>query len=444
MPACVTVIEFGYLRRAVGGIADGEVRVPSADFDALRNLLTDDSTTEGGDAVEVDHRRLFRLCSFRGEEALQVRNFVGVIEAPSGLQIEILPKIGVAREKARETLLRMLRVTSGIPAQPAYAASLRPVELPIIESFIREFLDAVNHLLKRGLVSGYRKQQRNQNFLKGRLLLSEHLSHNVSRADRFYVEFDRFQVDRAENRLIRSAMEIVAGLAGNANNQRLCRELLFAFDDVPVSPEIRADFDLCIKDRSLSHYSGALMWARLILLRLTPLGSRGSAQVRALLFPMEKLFEKYVGVGLRRQFPPPDQLREQTRFKSLVTHEGDNYFQLRPDFFIERGGKPRCVLDAKWKLVDSAQSGADKKYGIPQADLYQLYAYGQKYLNEVVGQKVVCLVYPKTDKFMQPLAQFEYEAGHVLLVLPFDLDSCRLVGAEMLAGMLPVTASSVS
>lgn len=443
MSVCVTVIEHGYLRRIKPASSDSEVRIPSGDFDALRGLLTDDLTGAGDGADEAEHGRLFRLCSFRGEEALQVRNFVGVIEVPSGLQIEILPKIGGSKEKAREVLLRMLRATSGIPARPAYAALLRPVKVSILESFINEFLDSVNHLLKRGLVSGYRRRQQNQNFLKGRLLLSQHLMRNAFRADRFYVEYDYFKIDRAENRLIRSALEIISGLSQDPTSQRLCRELLFAFDDVPVSQDIRTDFDLCIKDRGLSHYSIALMWARLVLLHLTPLGSQGQAQVRALLFPMEKLFEKYVGVGLRKQLPVSDDVHEQVKRQSLVSHRGNSYFQLKPDFLVKRFGNSNCVLDAKWKLIDSNQSGSDRKYGISQSDMYQLYAYGRKYLANVDGNKVVCLVYPMTADFKHPLDPFVYETGHQLLVLPFDLERCQLVGMKELMEMTTKSSSSL-
>jgi 5-methylcytosine-specific restriction enzyme subunit McrC len=434
MADCLTILEYGYLRRARTAAPDGAARLSAGDFEALKALLTEEPLDDQEGADEIEHHRLFRLCNVRGEEALQVRNFVGVIEAPSGLQIEVLPKIGGSHDKAREILLRMLRATSGIPAQAGYVASLRPVSLPLIEVFIREFLEAVNHLLKRGLVSGYQRQQRNQHFLKGRLLLSRHLRHNVARADRFYVEYDQFLMDRAENRLIRSALEVVIHLSRDSTNQRLCREFLFAFDDVPVSRNVRMDFDLCVKDRGLSHYSTALMWARLVLLRLTPLGRQGKARVRALLFPMERLFEKYVGIGLRRQFRNPYTLREQGGKRSLVSHKGNDYFKLRPDFLVERFRVPRHVLDAKWKLIDTDQSGADKKYGISQADLYQLYAYGHKYLGTEGKDKVVCLIYPMTAEFKLPLAPFEYEPGHRLLVLPFDLDGCQLIGADELIG----------
>lgn len=428
MAACMTVLEYDYLRRA-SPTRDGHCRIPPADFEALRSLLVDDAT---GSDVDVEHHRLFRLCTLHGEEALQVRNMVGVLEAPSGLQIEILPKIGGSPEKARDTLVRMLRVTRNIPALPAYNASLRPVNLPLAELFLREFLEATNKLLKTGIVSGYGREQRNKHFLKGRLLMTRQLQHNVARADRFYVEYDQFLVDRAENRLICSCLERVASLVRDQASQRLCRELQFAFDDAPPSKDFSRDFEMCTRDRSLAHYVTPLAWARLILMRLSPLGRQGNTRVRALLFPMEKVFEQYVGHGLRRELFPPDKLHEQVHKRVLVTHKEQGQFQLRPDFLVERHAVSQFVLDAKWKRLNSSEGSGDKKYGILQSDLYQLFAYGHKYLSHKLEAKVVCLIYPMTEIFNTPLAPFEFDPGYQLLVLPFDLDNCRLIGGAFL------------
>lgn len=85
------------------------------------------------------------------------------------------------------------------------------------------------------------------------------------------------------------------------------------------------------------------------------------------------------------------------------------------------------VFEALWKLLDSRKSGPDKKYGMSQADLYRLYAYGHRYLSESTQPKTVCLIYPMTEMFPMPLKHFDFEPGYRLLVLPFDLVKCRLV-----------------
>lgn len=435
MPRHRTLFEHDLLFRAKDRGEVGADRIPPADFDALQALVAGGSHEEDEEVFDdgndrIPYARLFRLRNAKGELALQFRNFAGVIETPSGLQIEVLPKVAGDVGAARATLIRMLRVARRIPPVAAHQASLRPVGLPLTEFFARQFLDAVTHLLKRGLLSGYERVQRNERFLKGRLLVARQLRHNNVRADRFYSEHDQFRLSRAENRLVRRALEVVGAMTAEPANQRLVRELLFAFDDVPASVQVQADFDRCIKDRSLAHYDDALMWARLILLRLRPLAAAGQARVRALLFPMERVFEACVGAGLRRYCGTQASVRPQVSRQSLVTHQGQPYFQLRPDYLVEQAGNPRWVVDAKWKLLDALQSGADRKYRLSQADLYQLYAYGHKYLRSDLGERTLFLVYPRTDAFREPLAPFEYEPGHVLHVIPFDLERFELVGMD--------------
>lgn len=57
------------------------------------------------------------------------------------------------------------------------------------------------------------------------------------------------------------------------------------------------------------------------------------------------------------------------------------------------------VMDTKWKLVNSSQQ-TKSLYGLAQADFYQMFAYGQKYLG---GNGEMYLIYPAHDDFSQPI-----------------------------------------
>jgi len=169
--------------------------------------------------------------------------------------------------------------------------------------------------------------------------------------------------------------------------QRSARELRFAFEEVPPCEDIAGDFGRCVKDRSAAHYADALAWVRLILLGMAPLGADGMLQAGALLFPMEKVFERFVGKCIDHMLPSGLEVAPQVARKSLVRHGGKPLFKLRPYFLVTHGGLPRCVLDAKWKTVRAFDE--EQRYGLSQADLYQVYAYGHKYLDEAAGQRHV-------------------------------------------------------
>lgn len=99
---------------------------------------------------------------------------------------------------------------------------------------------------------------------------------------------------------------------------------------------------------------------------------------------------------------------------------------MKPDLLIHDHHANQIVLDTKWKLLDGVKANGSDKYGLSQADFYQLQAYGQSYLD---GAGVLALVYPRTAAFDRPLPVFEFprSTGLKLWVLPFCLQERTLV-----------------
>ena len=142
---------------------------------------------------------------------------------------------------------------------------------------------------------------------------------------------------------------------------------------------------------------------------------------------MEKLFERYVEAWLHRSLPPEAKLTAQASSEYLCEHDHGRIFRLEPDLLVRQGGQ--CwVLDTKWKRLNTADR--DKKYGLSQSDFYQLFAYGQKYLQ---GPGELVLIYPRRKAFQQALPPFDFGGGLRLWVLPFDMDAERLIDADLLS-----------
>lgn len=380
--------------------------------------------------AEVGEAPWLRLTQRRGRRAVQVTRFVGVIRAPDGYQIEVLPKVGKAigggDVEARQLLIEMLRCLGGFRHIQIDSAKLCATRMPLLEVFIGEFLRAVEHLVKRGLRSDYRGHQDNLFSLRGKLQMAAHLRHNLCRRDRFFVEFDEFSSNRPENRLLHAALRRALAWTTSQANQQLARELCFAFADVPASEHPATDLHRVRLDRSMAHYEGAMAWVRLILGGESPLTGMGVHQAPSLLFPMEAMFESFVAKHLARQLAQGFTLRTQARSLSLARHLEQNWFRLKPDLLLQASKVNRLVLDTKWKLLDGQQATGSNKYGLDQGDFYQLHAYGQNYLD---GQGDVVLIYPKTDTLNKALPVFEFpkSSGLRLWVLPFCLKDKRLL-----------------
>ncbi len=383
-------------------------------FDELTDLIDNSATDD-----DNDYGSIFWQC---GQRRLQARHYVGVIQTSDGTQVEILPKIADSYddETLKKILLNMLREVGDLPDKKAQTASLETENFPLLEMFIRDFLECVDEIVKRGIRSDYIRQEDNLPFMKGKMLINQQIKYNLVRRERFYVEFDSFERNRPENRLIKSSLQKVLKMAREYRNQRLARELLFMFDDVPFSTEYKQDFQKCSKDRGMHYYQDSLNWCRLILEDKSPVPNKGEKTFRSFLFPMWKLFEKYVEIKLRQKLKADFELEPQARDEHLCTDLKNKMFLLKPDLLIKKSDKPLYVLDTKWKRISNTKSG-DKNYGISQSDFYQMFAYGQKYLN---GQGHMALIYPKTDDFKESLNPFYFDDNGklILWVVPFDLD----------------------
>ncbi|RME56054.1 hypothetical protein D6779_11325, partial [Candidatus Parcubacteria bacterium] len=383
-----SLVEYGYLLR--GGDARSMRRMSLSEglFDQLEEAFFEgfrQSATEDGETPEP-----FLIPSrIDGRKAFQVANWVGVL-GMGETRIEVLPKTARTPEEGRRVTLDMLRLTRPENFKQFSTHSFAPERMPLYEVFMRVFLDHALHVVKRGIRRDYVEREENRECFKGRLLVAQNLRLNRGMHHRAYTASDEFIENRPANRLIRATLDLVRRRSCMMETQRLARELIFAFQDVPASGDVDADIRRLRVDRMMQHYKPALSWASWLLKGRSPFDREGITDAPSLLFPMEKLFEDYVGFLLGRVHGLSD-LRLQASQHWLVS--APRRFRMRPDYvFILNGAK--AVGDAKWKLAD--QEAQDGKFGVSQADLYQLYAYGHKYLS---GKGRLFIFYPETFAF---------------------------------------------
>jgi 5-methylcytosine-specific restriction enzyme subunit McrC len=316
-----TVYEYARLYRDNHTEIDGNnLRLSGKQFDSLKKLITSD---------ESDHGQLFTYGYERRREVLVCKNYVGVICLPDGNQIEILPKThkliygqkdleNKSKIKARRNLIEMLRATRYLPGKVASNATLDIAKMPLLDIFMQLFLAEVSTLVKRGVSRHYRSKEENLPYLKGKLLVSQQIRSNLVLKHQHYMVFDELSSNRPENRLIRSALQW-AQKRVSGQTEHLCQELLFHFTDIPQSKAILQDLKAWQKGRHLRHYESVLPWLEMIFKEYSPTSVAGNNSMLSLLFPMEKVFEDYVGVKLKVQFPAHD-IQTQVRKYSLLTH----------------------------------------------------------------------------------------------------------------------------
>ena len=352
---------------------------------------------------------------------LHASNYVGMMTTKRGTVVEILPKIDLGgsvyadHEQTREAFLRMLRAYSGLEKAanlpPSAIRTLR--RLPMLEVFVRLFLENVSLLVRGGLGRQYVATQENLPFLRGRIAFRHHLRENQIDRSRFYVEHDELSPDRPANRLIRTTLDRLRPIVRNKRNRRLLADLQPAFSAVPTARDPHADWRSHCIDRSMQHYGRTMQWVNLLLFNRGLATWSGRHLNQSLLFPMEKVYESFVTHSFRRH-QSEFQVITQGPPKHIISFRGKG--PTKPDIALRKPPDTiRFILDAKWKHI--GKGGSSPIHDITSPDLYQLYAYGKLY-----ECRAVALVYPRSHTFTSPCTVRFFD-GLKLVCLPFDVAS---------------------
>lgn len=389
-----TITEYGGF--TCGTAAYGYKALPERTFKSLEDFILANPVGGGTEAVE-----LLSLSVRRGiGKIITARNYVGIITMTDGTVIEILPKIAnqnITEAETRRIFLEMLKAMRDVSFKNFNVANLNTDRLNLFEIFIRMFLEEVTILTKQGLKSSYVAVESNERFYKGKLIASQNIKHNLVNKSNFYVRFDEFSINRAENHLIKSTLRFLLKATSDGMNRRNAVRLLSHFEGVEYSINFDSDFTKCVADRGMNHYNKVLSWCRVFLKGNSFTAFSGSNVALALLFPMEKVFESFVASKFRKHIRSGTSLLTQDAKYSLFD-QPTKAFGLRPDIVLTKDGKT-IVMDTKWKLLSSKA----RNYGISQPDMYQMYAYSKKYNAE----KVV-LIYPQSENL--PASEISFKS----------------------------------
>ena len=384
---------------------DAEGQISNSQFKLLRDFVlkaSDDSKKECAPDF-------FKLIPKNGKEAIKVQNYVGVVELSDGFRIEILPKIDLSDDdkecdKTRNIFLKMLQCMDENQFKVSDFANLNTSKMPLFEIFIQMFLNDVQKLTRMGLKSGYVHIEENSKTFKGKLLVSQNIRENLVHQERFYVEYDEFQLNRPENRLVKSTLLYLNKKSNSDSNLAEIRRQLMFFEQVDASVNYEADFSKVIKNRNTTEYENLMAWARVFLQNKSFSTFSGNTSVKSILFPMEKVFEAYVAKMLRKAVikkTTDDYWSEwnvHSQYGARYLFESpSNKFRMRPDIVMKKKDDVNIILDTKWKRLVNDYS---LNYGISQQDMYQMFAYGHKY-----DCSNIWLIYPQNKDVKNGIIQ---------------------------------------
>ena len=367
--------------------------------DFIRNQ---ESTDDEGNPLDFLRARTIKGIG----NVIQAKNFVGLIQLESGCQIQILPKVDFGTndtgKTTEEVFIDMLKTMKDFPGKVFSSANLRTESVNLYEIFINMYLYQLSLLTRKGLKSAYISQEDTLNVFKGKLLVNRHLKENIGHAERFSLAYDEFNLNRPENRLIKSTLLKLQKISTSSNNLKSIRQQLIYFDLVAPSWNYASDFDEVQIDRTTKDYEEILAWSKVFLMNKSFSIFSGDNKARALLFPMEKVYESFVSMHIVDIFEREHySVSTQDTGRYLLKEENRNIFSLRPDIVVKYKEENTIIMDTKWKrLYDSPQ----ENYGISQTDMYQMYAYSKKY-----NANKVWVLYPRVNELENRIIEFRDE-----------------------------------
>ena len=377
------------------------------DGDAFQNLIGFIHEF-AGEEENSDVLEFMRIAYKRNVgDVVSIKNYVGLIQIKNGYQVQVLPKISLSEEddlgneKTKKIFLKMLRSMKNFPSKVFNNANLKVDHMNLYEIFINMYLQEVRQLVKHGIKSAYVQQEDNLRYYKGKLLVNQHIKANIAHKEQFYVAYEEFHPNRPENRLVKATLLKLLKLTASAENSKEIRQLLAAFEMVAPSSNYQKDFARVVIDRNTKEYEILMQWSKVFLMNKSFTIFSGRSSSRALLFPMESVYECYVAQQMKKTLGPYGwEISAQDKGYYLF-EEPRKQFALRPDIVLTKGNRI-VIMDTKWKsLIDSER----KNYGISQADMYQMYAYSKKYQTSEIW-----MLYPLNDE-MRGHSEIKFKSG---------------------------------
>lgn len=355
-------------------------------------------------------------------QGIRFGSYVGVIQI-GGLTIEILPKAdnneNADKNLWQNVLLNMLKVCKKIQIESISETQLKKRYHSILDVYFELYINEVERLVKKGLIKKYRKNQSNQNALKGKLLFAQNIQKNVVHKEHFYCEHQVYDKNHLLHQILYKGLLILKTFINDSLKDKLNR-LLFEFQDIENVNIQKKHFDKVIIDRKNHDYQKAIDIAKIIILNYSPSLNYGNENLLTLLFDMNTLWEEYIFRILQKH---------KTEEIEVSFQNSDKFWEnkrIRPDIVIKTKDAT-FVIDTKWKIIEANNPSDD--------DLKQMFVYNLHWKAEKT-----LLLYPKTNQIDSDFGTFHYDnlgkkckLGFVDITNERTIKNSEIVANEILA-----------
>ncbi len=353
-------------------------------------------------------------------KGIRFGSYVGVIQI-GGLTIEILPKAdnneNADKNLWQNILLNMLKVCKNIQVESISETQLKKRYHSILDVYFELYLNEVERLVKKGMIKKYRKNQSNQNALKGKLLFAQNIQQNLVHKERFYCEHQVYDKNHLLHQILYKGLLVLKTFIKDSLKDKLNR-LLFEFQDFENINIQKKHFNKIIIDRKNHDYQKAIDIAKIIILNYSPSLNYGNDNLLTLLFDMNALWEEYIFRILQKH---------KTDEIEVSFQNSDKFWEnkrIRPDIVLKTKNET-FVIDTKWKIIEANNPSDD--------DLKQMFVYNLHWKAEKT-----LLLYPKTNQIDSNFVTFHFDnlgkkckLGFVDITNEMTIKNSKIVAKEI-------------
>lgn len=313
-----------------------------------------------------------------GTVVLNPQQYVGVVRLPSGLTLDLLPKVNLFNVMWMiAEVERLERINFERLEREVTISTFDDILEPIATAFVEQ----VEHLVDRGLYRAYIEEEDNLTAIRGRIDFREDLNRNVILRHRTYCRFTEYSWDVPENQVIR---QVVRKLARWGFSSRLTGRLVSLdrqMEDISLTQMSAADITRFHYSRQSDHYRPIHRFCHLFLDGFSLSEGMGDSPFDGFLMDMNTLFEQFVAIKLQQALTNQhSSMRLNRQHSSPLFH--DHTITIRPDLLLENAGAVTLAADTKYKKPEGAYGGS--------ADYYQMITYCT-----VLGLNHGALIYPR-------------------------------------------------
>jgi 5-methylcytosine-specific restriction enzyme subunit McrC len=327
-----------------------------------------------------------------GLKTIRPLNYVGVIRT-GDLTIQIFPKLfsdeNISDHKGiiAGNILKMLSCTDNLPIKELDIASLNMEKFDLFEVFIRLFAEKLYQTIRYLQKHEYVNKTEELRVIKGKIIFKKY--NNPAHLHIIPCKYYDFSLDNLLNRTLKYSCYLMSRSVTDFSTIRMLRGVVDILDNVSLTPLSVAEIERISFTRLNMMFEPFIRMCKIFLSHSTLTLQASDTESFSLLIPMERLFEEFISGMLKDEpefyFGRKLYVGSQDRIGSLARDKiGKLLFRMKPDIILGESPK-EAIIDTKYKKLDED----DRKCGVSQADLYQMYAYVVK-----TSVKKCMLLYP--------------------------------------------------